>query len=147
MLPLTLCCNVARVSEMLEVMSRADRLQKCGSLKRTHSSPRSPPCQGIEFDHVNVIAPSGKLLARDLTFQVFLALLACIHGLSTLTSVSDQWKVGSCLPVSSLGYHCAPPLQIVCMCKFLSTTVLSFCQQCCPAQCSLRTSIYSAAYG
>lgn len=55
---------------MLEVMSKADRLQKCGSLKRTHSSPRSPPCQGIEFDRVNVIAPSGKLLARDLTFQV-----------------------------------------------------------------------------
>lgn len=55
---------------MLEVMSRADRLQKCGSLKRTHSSPRSPPCDGIEFDRVNVIAPSGKLLARDLTFQV-----------------------------------------------------------------------------
>lgn len=66
-----MCCrDHARVSEMLEVMSRADRLQKCGSLKRTHSSPRSPPCDGIEFDRVNVIAPSGKLLARDLTFQV-----------------------------------------------------------------------------
>ncbi|KAL3156583.1 hypothetical protein ABBQ38_000874 [Trebouxia sp. C0009 RCD-2024] len=62
--------GVARVSEMLEVMSKADRLQKCGSLRRTHSSPRSPPSQGIEFDRVNVIAPSGKLLARDLTFQV-----------------------------------------------------------------------------
>ena len=64
-----------RVSEMLEVMSKADRLQKCGSLKRCHSSPRSPPCQGIEFDRVNVIAPSGKLLARDLTFQVTTPLL------------------------------------------------------------------------
>ena len=65
---------MARVSEMLEVMSKADRLQKCGSLKRSHSSPRSPSCQGIEFDRVNVISPSGKLLARDLTFQVLLAL-------------------------------------------------------------------------
>ena len=60
---------------MLEVMSKADRLQKGGSLKRTRSSPQSAPCQGIEFDRVNVIAPSGKLLARDLTFQVLLLAL------------------------------------------------------------------------
>ena len=73
---------------MLEVMSKADRLQKCGSLKRTHSSPRSPPSQGIEFDRVNVIAPSGKLLARDLTFQVFLALASCVDGLSSCAHLS-----------------------------------------------------------
>ena len=61
-----------RVSEMLEVMSKSERLQRCGSLKRTPSSPRSPtsPSQGIQFDKVTVIAPSGKVLARELTFQV-----------------------------------------------------------------------------
>ncbi len=57
---------------MLEVMSKAERLQRCGSLKRTPSSPPSPgsPSQGIQFDKVTVVAPSGKVLARELTFQV-----------------------------------------------------------------------------
>ncbi|DBA67674.1 TPA: hypothetical protein ACH3X2_001266 [Trebouxia sp. C0005] len=64
--------GVTRVSEMLEVMSKSERLQRCGSLKRTPSSPRSPtsPSQGIQFDKVTVIAPSGKVLARELSFQV-----------------------------------------------------------------------------
>jgi len=46
---------------MLEVMSKSERLQRCGSLKRTPSSPRSPtsPSQGIQFDKVTVIAPSA----------------------------------------------------------------------------------------
>ena len=63
---------VNRVSEMLEVMSKSERLQRCGSLKRSHSSPRQllSPQQGIQFDKVTVVAPSGKVLARDLTFEV-----------------------------------------------------------------------------
>ena len=63
---------MCRVAEMLEVMSKAERLQRCGSLKRNPSSPRSPasPSQGIQFDKVTVVAPSGKVLARELTFQV-----------------------------------------------------------------------------
>ena len=70
-----------RVSEMLEVMSKSERLQRCGSLKRTPSSPRSPtsPSQGIQFDKVTVIAPSGKVLARELTFQV-IAKSHCPHN-------------------------------------------------------------------
>ena len=124
---------------MLEVMSRADRLQKCGSLKRTHSSPGSPSCQGIEFDHVNVIAPSGKLLARDLTFQVFLALSACIHGLSTpayldfsllsveiavLSSCQQSWlspcsSFADCLHVDILQHY-----RLVILSAVLSSTLL-----------------------
>ena len=64
---------------MLEVMSKSERLQRCGSLKRTPTSPRSPtsPSQGIQFDKVTVIAPSGKVLARELTFQVHHFVLFC----------------------------------------------------------------------
>lgn len=66
---------------MLEVMSKSERLQRCGSLKRTPSSPRSPTSssQGIQFDKVTVIAPSGKVLARELTFQV-IARSHCPHN-------------------------------------------------------------------
>jgi hypothetical protein len=48
---------------MLEVMSKSERLQRCGSLKRTPSSPRSPtsPSQGIQFDQGTVIASAPSL--------------------------------------------------------------------------------------
>ena len=76
-----------RVSEMLEVMSKSERLQRCGSLKRSHSSPRQPlsPQQGIQFDKVTVVAPSGKVLARDLTFQV------CLHALCHCSCIRTQF--------------------------------------------------------
>jgi len=77
---------------MLEVMSKSERLQRCGSLKRTPSSPRSPtsPSQGIQFDKVTVIAPSGKVLARELTFQVNHFLLICPNSLLLLPHLSPS---------------------------------------------------------
>lgn len=83
---------------MLEVMSKSERLQRCGSLKRTPTSPRSPtsPSQGIQFDKVTVIAPSGKVLARELTFQVNHFLLLCPDSLPLLPHISP-----SCPPLIS----------------------------------------------
>jgi len=83
---------------MLEVMSKSERLQRCGSLKRTPTSPRSPtsPSQGIQFDKVTVIAPSGKVLARELTFQVNHFLLFCPDSLPLLPHFSP-----SCHPLIS----------------------------------------------
>jgi len=73
-------------------MSKSERLQRCGSLKRTPSSPRSPtsPSQGIQFDKVTVIAPSGKVLARELTFQVNHFLLICPNSLLLLPHLSPS---------------------------------------------------------
>lgn len=81
---------------MLEVMSKSQRLQRCGSLKRLSSSPRAPTSAGIEFDQVNVIAPSGKLLARELTFQV------CISGQALVVLPVSGTNAGQASPCTLL---------------------------------------------
>ena len=80
---------------MLEVMSKSERLQRCGSLKRSTSSPRQPlsPHQGIQFDKVTVVAPSGKVLARDLTFQVCNELCCAVLGCAVLCWAELCWAV------------------------------------------------------
>ena len=89
---------------MLEVMSKSERLQRCGSLKRTPTSPRSPtsPFQGIQFDKVTVIAPSGKVLARELTFQVNHFFLFCPYCLPLLPHFSPACPHPPPLPPSPL---------------------------------------------
>ena len=61
------CASVCRVSELLEIMDKSQNLQRSASLHRARSSSVS---EGILFEAVNVVTPSGKMLARELSFQV-----------------------------------------------------------------------------
>lgn len=48
-------------------MDKSQNLQRSASLHRARSSSVS---EGILFEAVNVVTPSGKMLARELSFQV-----------------------------------------------------------------------------
>ncbi|EIE25187.1 hypothetical protein COCSUDRAFT_65142 [Coccomyxa subellipsoidea C-169] len=63
--------GITRVSEMLEVVQKADRLHVEENLERSMSaSPASENQSIIQFKDVDVVTPNGKLLARRLSLLV-----------------------------------------------------------------------------
>ncbi|CAL8461843.1 g1374 [Coccomyxa elongata] len=63
--------GITRVSEMLEVVEKADRLHVEENLQRSMSASASSTDQPlIEFKEVDVVTPNGKLLARRLSLLI-----------------------------------------------------------------------------
>ena len=85
------CASVCRVSELLEIMDKSQNLQRSASLHRARSSSVS---EGILFEAVNVVTPSGKMLARELSFQV-------LPGNSVLVT-GQCWRACHAIAVSSI---------------------------------------------
>ncbi|KAK9820297.1 hypothetical protein WJX72_008694 [[Myrmecia] bisecta] len=62
--------GVTRVSEMLETIQKAELLQAGEVAQQAQQAAAAEPTDGLEFRRVNVVTPSGKMLARELSFRV-----------------------------------------------------------------------------
>ncbi|CAL5222677.1 g5077 [Coccomyxa viridis] len=62
--------GVTRVSEMLEVMEKADRLHVDQPMRRSMGEASTSDDSSIRFNEVDVVTPTGKLLARRLSLII-----------------------------------------------------------------------------
>ena len=74
-------------------MDKSQNLQRSASLHRARSSSAS---EGILFEAVNVVTPSGKMLARELSFQVLPGNSVLVTGQfwQQFTPCCIQWVSG-----------------------------------------------------